>query len=74
MYQGRRPATRRWGAWTYQWIRVDSDGTSNAANISGATSSTYTLQAADQGKKVKVKEHRFQDPTRCNAESRTSDA
>ena len=59
-------------AYAYQWIRVDSDGSSNAADISGATSSTYTLAAADQGKKVKVKLS-FQDDA-GNAESRTSDA
>ena len=59
-------------AYTYQWIRVDSDGSSNAANISGATSSTYVLKAADQGKKVKVKLS-FKDDA-GNAESRTSDA
>ena len=38
--------------YTYQWIRVDS-GTE--ADISGATSSTYTLVAADEGKTIKVK-------------------
>ena len=59
-------------AYTYQWIRVDSDGSSNPANISGATSSTYTLASADQGKKVKVKLS-FKDDA-GNAESRTSDA
>ncbi len=59
-------------AYTYQWIRVDSDGSSNAADISGATSSTYTLAAADVGKKVKVRVS-FKDDA-GNAESRTSDA
>ena len=59
-------------AYTYQWIRVDSDGSSNAADISGATSSTYVLASADQGKRVKVKLS-FQDDA-GNAESRTSDA
>ena len=59
-------------AYTYQWIRVDSDGTSNAANISAATSTTYTLASADQGKRVKVKVD-FKDDA-GNAESRTSDA
>ncbi len=59
-------------AWTYQWIRVDSDGSSNAANISGATSSTYVLTADDEGKKVKVKVS-FKDDEGY-AESRTSDA
>ncbi|MYG25973.1 MAG: hypothetical protein F4213_08100, partial [Boseongicola sp. SB0677_bin_26] len=59
-------------AWTYQWIRVDSDGTSNTVNIPGATSSTYALKAADQGKRVRVKVG-FKDDA-GNAESRTSDA
>ena len=39
---------------TYKWFRVDSDGTSNEAEISGETAATYTLTAADVGKKVKV--------------------
>ena len=39
-------------AYTYQWVRVDS-GT--RTDISGATSSTYTLAAADAGTQVKVK-------------------
>ena len=59
-------------AYIYQWIRVDSDGTSNATDISGAMSSTYTLAAADQGKKVKVKVG-FKDDA-GNFEARTSDA
>ena len=42
------------GSLTYQWVRVDSDGTSNEANI-GLNSSTYTVAAADVGKKIKVK-------------------
>ena len=37
---------------TYQWVRVDG-GTET--DISGATSSTYTLAAADVGKTIKVK-------------------
>ena len=41
-------------AYTYQWIRVDSDGSSNATDISGATGSTYVLTTADVGKSVKV--------------------
>ena len=41
-------------SFTYQWVREDTDGT-NAADISGATSSTYTLVAADVGKKVRIK-------------------
>ena len=41
-------------AYTYQWVRVDSDGSSNATDISGATASTYVLASADEGKKIKV--------------------
>ncbi len=37
----------------YQWIRVDSDGTSKAEDI-GTDSSTYVVVAADLGKKIKV--------------------
>ena len=37
--------------YTYQWIRVDD---TTETNISGATASTYTLVAADQGKTIKV--------------------
>ena len=40
---------------TYQWVRVDADGTSNPADITDATAATYSLTAADAGKKVKVK-------------------
>ena len=36
----------------YQWIRVDG---ASETNISGATASTHTLVAADQGKTIKVK-------------------
>ncbi|MCY3851985.1 MAG: fibronectin type III domain-containing protein, partial [Gammaproteobacteria bacterium] len=39
-------------SYSYQWIRVDG---ATEADISGATSSTYVLAAADQGKKLKVK-------------------
>ena len=39
-------------SYTYQWIRVDG-GTET--NISGATASTHTLVAADQGTTIKVK-------------------
>ena len=39
---------------TYKWFRVDADGVSNEAEISGATSATYTLTDDDVGKKVKV--------------------
>ena len=38
---------------TYQWLRVDADGVSNETPI-GANAATYTLAAADAGKKIKV--------------------
>ena len=40
---------------TYQWLRVDADGTSNEEDISGEIAATYTLTDDDVGKKVKVK-------------------
>ena len=40
---------------TYQWLRVDADGTSNEEAISGEIAATYTLTAADAGKRIKVK-------------------
>ena len=40
--------------YTYQWFRVDSDGTSNKSSLTGETASAYTLVAADVGKKVIV--------------------
>ncbi len=39
----------------YQWVRVDADGLSNPADITDATAATYSLTAADAGKKIKVK-------------------
>ena len=42
-------------SFNYQWIRVDSDGRSNPVAISGATASTYTLMAADVGKRLRVR-------------------
>ena len=42
-------------SFTYQWFRVDEDGTSNEVEISGETDATYTLTDDDVGKKVKVK-------------------
>ncbi len=39
-------------SFTYQWVRVDG---SDETDISGATAGAYTLAAADEGKKVKVK-------------------
>ena len=38
--------------YSYQWIRVDSDGVSNPTDI-GTDSATYTLVAADRGKKIR---------------------
>ena len=51
-------------AYAWQWIRVDG---STETDISGETSKTYTLVAADDGKKVKVKAVSFKDD-RDNAE------
>ena len=41
-------------SFTYQWVRVDADGLSNPADITDATAASYTLTAADAGKKIKV--------------------
>ena len=57
---------------TYQWLRVDADGTSNEEDISGEILATYTLTNADVGKKVKVKVS-FSDELR-GPEMRTSAA
>ena len=54
----------------YQWVRVDG---SNETDITGETSSTYTLVAADNGKKVKVKV-RFTDDGGTDEGPLTSDA
>ena len=40
--------------YTYQWVRVDADGTSNEEDITDATADTYTLTDDDLGKKVKI--------------------
>ena len=56
--------------YTYQWIRVETDSTE--ADISGATSGTYTLVAADEGKTIKVKVSFTDDAS--NPEMRTSAA
>ena len=42
-------------SFTYQWVRVDEDGTSNPVDITDATAATYTLTDDDAGKKIKVK-------------------
>ena len=39
--------------YTYQWVRVDADGTSNEEDITDADD-TYTLTDDDLGKKVKI--------------------
>ena len=59
-------------SFTYQWRRVDADGFSHEADISGATSSTFTPTTADVGKKVKVRVS-FTDDAGFD-ESRKSDA
>ena len=41
-------------SFTYQWVRVDADGTSNEEDISGEIAATYTLVDADLGKRIKV--------------------
>ena len=56
--------------YTYQWIRVATDNTET--NISGATASTYTLVAADQGTTIKVTVSFTDDAS--NAETLTSAA
>ena len=50
-------------SWMYQWLRDD-------VNIEGATSQTYTLQAADAGAAIKVRVNFTDDAG--NAESLTS--
>ena len=57
-------------SYTYQWIRV-ATGT-RETNISGATASTYTLVAADQGTTIKVRVSFTDDAS--NAETLTSAA
>ena len=56
----------------FQWVRYDSDGTSNRTEISGATAQTYTLTADDAGMTVRA-EVSFTDGS-GNAESLESDA
>ena len=65
-------ATEAGFAYTYQWLRVDFDGTSNPTDIPGATGARYTVTAADMGKKLKVRVS-FTDDYNAN-EARTSDA
>ena len=63
------PDPRFPAGYSFQWTRVDG---MDEPNISGATSQTYTLTAADQGKKVKVTVT-FTDAV-GSSESRTSAA
>ena len=42
-------------SYSYQWVRVDADGLSNAVDITDATDATYTLVYADLGKTLKVR-------------------
>ena len=55
---------------TYQWIRVASDGTES--DISSATSSTYTPIQADVGKTLKVKVSFQDNASTPNAEDQKS--
>ena len=41
-------------SFTYQWVRVDSDGTSTETGV-GSNSNSYSPTAADVGKKIRVK-------------------
>ena len=59
------------GSFTYQWIRVDADGTSNATDV-GENSNRYLLAEADFSKRIKVRVD-FTDGQGF-AESPTSDA
>ena len=58
-------------SYTYQWIRVDVDGTSNPVDV-GTDDDEYTLVAADEGKRIKVQVTFTDDDS--NAEELTSDA
>ena len=59
-------------SYSYQWIQVDADGTSNATPITGATGSAYTLTGADEGRRIRVRVS-FPDDISF-PEERTSDA
>ena len=58
-------------SYVYRWIRLDSDGMMNPTDI-GTDASTYTLVAADVGKKIQVGVS-FQDDS-DNDEELTSEA
>ena len=68
------PATTFPAGYEFQWSREDEDG-GNPADIAGATARTYTLVAADEGKKVKVtvsfEDARGTDETRTSAATAT---
>ena len=57
-------------SFSYQWIRVDTDG--SESDIAGAVSSTYVLTGDDEGKRLKVRAS-FDDDN-SNPESLTSAA
>ncbi len=57
----------------FQWIRVDDDGMSNAADIAGAASNAHTPVEADVGKKVRVKVS-FTDDGICGRTLQVRDA
>ena len=59
-------------SYSYQWLRVDADDSSNTVDIAGATSSAYILTPADAGRRIRV-EASFTDDE-GNAEARLSDA
>ena len=59
-------------SYSYQWVRVDADGTSNEEDISGEIAETYTLTNDDVGKKIKVQVS-FTDEL-SGEEMRTSEA
>ena len=57
-------------SYSYQWVRVDSDGTSNPTPI-GTDSNKYILVAADENKKV-ILEATFTDDAGYEEEVATS--
>ena len=59
-------------AYTWQWVRVGSNGTSSPTPIEDATSSTYTVAPADRTKRLRVTVSFTDDAG--NAETRTSEA
>ena len=59
-------------AYTWQWLRVGTDGTSSPTPIEDATSSTYTVAPADRTKRLRVVVSFTDDAG--NAETRTSEA